>query len=153
MVGVAQLVERQVVILDVAGSSPVTHPSGEGPGQFADQGLSRSTPHLTGGRPTGPGARDDNSDTAACQAGNRMSAYCGWGDAPGSTRRHRPRRRLGDPRGGGASSTGSAAARPRDVTVCDTTGSWEGAGTMTVLHIAHPSLDERVEHGREAREH
>jgi uncharacterized protein (DUF2252 family) len=24
---------------------------------------------------------------------------------------------------------------------------------MTVLHIAHPSLDERVEHGREAREH
>jgi hypothetical protein len=27
MVGVAQLVERQVVVLDAAGSSPVTHPS------------------------------------------------------------------------------------------------------------------------------
>ncbi len=26
MVGVAQLVERQVVVLDVAGSSPVVHP-------------------------------------------------------------------------------------------------------------------------------
>jgi hypothetical protein len=26
MVGVAQLVERQVVVLDVAGSSPVAHP-------------------------------------------------------------------------------------------------------------------------------
>jgi hypothetical protein len=24
---------------------------------------------------------------------------------------------------------------------------------MTVLHIAHPSLDERAEHGRQAREH
>jgi uncharacterized protein YxjI len=29
------------VILGVAGSSPVTHPIGRGPGQFADQGLSR----------------------------------------------------------------------------------------------------------------
>jgi hypothetical protein len=29
MVGVVQLVERQVVILDVAGSSPVTHPNGQ----------------------------------------------------------------------------------------------------------------------------
>src|SRR3569833_2283928 len=38
MVGVAQLVERQVVILDVAGSSPVTHPR-EAPGQATDQGL------------------------------------------------------------------------------------------------------------------
>jgi hypothetical protein len=28
MVGVVQLVERQVVILNVAGSSPVTHPIG-----------------------------------------------------------------------------------------------------------------------------
>ena len=27
MVGVVQLVERQVVILNVAGSSPVTHPN------------------------------------------------------------------------------------------------------------------------------
>jgi hypothetical protein len=27
MVGVAQLVERQVVVLDVAGSSPVAHPT------------------------------------------------------------------------------------------------------------------------------
>lgn len=26
MVGIAQLAERQVVVLDVAGSSPVTHP-------------------------------------------------------------------------------------------------------------------------------
>jgi hypothetical protein len=30
MVGVVQLVERQVVILNVAGSSPVTHPTGQG---------------------------------------------------------------------------------------------------------------------------
>src|SRR6266700_7988008 len=46
MVGVAQLVERQVVVLDVAGSSPVTHPSefagrrpwsGYGPGPSAYQ--------------------------------------------------------------------------------------------------------------------
>jgi hypothetical protein len=29
MVGVVQLVERQVVILNVAGSSPVTHPAGQ----------------------------------------------------------------------------------------------------------------------------
>ena len=29
MVGVVQLVERQVVILNVAGSSPVTHPRGQ----------------------------------------------------------------------------------------------------------------------------
>jgi hypothetical protein len=29
MVGVVQLVERQVVILNVAGSSPVTHPIGQ----------------------------------------------------------------------------------------------------------------------------
>ena len=28
MVGIAQLVERLVVVQDVAGSSPVTHPSG-----------------------------------------------------------------------------------------------------------------------------
>ena len=33
------------------------------------------------------------------------------------------------------------------------TGSWEGKVEMTVLHIAHPSLDERAEHGRQAREH
>src|SRR3954452_23589826 len=31
--------------------------------------------------------------------------------------------------------------------------SWEGAAEMTVLQIAHPSLDERAEHGREARQH
>ncbi len=29
MVGVAQLVERRVVVADVAGSSPVTHPQTE----------------------------------------------------------------------------------------------------------------------------
>ncbi len=29
MVSVVQLVEHQVVILDVAGSSPVTHPAGQ----------------------------------------------------------------------------------------------------------------------------
>src|SRR6476620_5091250 len=34
-----------------------------------------------------------------------------------------------------------------------TPGSWKGAAEMTVLHIAHPSLDERAEHGRHAREH
>ncbi len=31
MVGVAQLVERRVVVADVAGSSPVTHPIAIGP--------------------------------------------------------------------------------------------------------------------------
>lgn len=31
MVGVAQLAERQVVVLDVVGSSPITHPSNERP--------------------------------------------------------------------------------------------------------------------------
>ncbi len=42
----------------------------------------------------------------------------------------------------------------REVTVRGPwTGSWEGKVEMTVLHIAHPSLDERVEHGRRAREH
>ena len=30
--GVAQLVERRVVVADVAGSSPVTHPKEKGPG-------------------------------------------------------------------------------------------------------------------------
>jgi hypothetical protein len=29
MVSVVQLVEHQVVVLDVAGSSPVTHPTGQ----------------------------------------------------------------------------------------------------------------------------
>lgn len=53
MVGVAQLVERRVVVADVAGSSPVTHPVGVHviyvtPGQVPDsaqlrgiRGLSR----------------------------------------------------------------------------------------------------------------
>ena len=41
MVGVAQLVEHQVVILGVAGSSPVTHPTRRGPGQATDRGLFR----------------------------------------------------------------------------------------------------------------
>ena len=31
MVGVAQLVERRLVVADVAGSSPVTHPHERGP--------------------------------------------------------------------------------------------------------------------------
>ncbi len=31
MVGIAQLVERRVVVADVAGSSPVTHPDGKAP--------------------------------------------------------------------------------------------------------------------------
>jgi hypothetical protein len=31
MVGVAQLVEHLVVVQDVAGSSPVTHPKGKAP--------------------------------------------------------------------------------------------------------------------------
>ena len=53
MVGVAQLVEHQVVILGVAGSSPVTHPMRRGPGQVADQGLSRSPRQPLEGTPTG----------------------------------------------------------------------------------------------------
>jgi uncharacterized protein (DUF2252 family) len=32
-------------------------------------------------------------------------------------------------------------------------GVLKGEAEMTVLHIAHPSLDERAEHGRQAREH
>jgi hypothetical protein len=41
MVGVAQLVERRLVVADVAGSSPVTHPNHNGPLACgdADQGL------------------------------------------------------------------------------------------------------------------
>ena len=34
MVGVAQLVEHLVVVQDVAGSSPVTHPRGSVSGQY-----------------------------------------------------------------------------------------------------------------------
>ena len=44
MVGVAQLVERRLVVADVAGSSPVTHPKGEalvptGRGPFCFQSM------------------------------------------------------------------------------------------------------------------
>src|SRR4051794_41015759 len=38
MVGVAQLVERCVVVADVAGSSPVTHPNDERPSTRATTG-------------------------------------------------------------------------------------------------------------------
>src|SRR3954452_4880714 len=45
------------------------------------------------------------------------------------------------------SCTGSAR------THATTTGHPEGGVDMTVLQIAHPSLDERAEHGMRAREH
>jgi hypothetical protein len=38
MVGVAQLAERQVVVLDVVGSSPITHPSTKPPGREGGSG-------------------------------------------------------------------------------------------------------------------
>ena len=37
MVAIAQLVERQIVVLDVAGSSPVSHPSQALPADVADE--------------------------------------------------------------------------------------------------------------------
>src|SRR6476659_8463201 len=57
MVGVAQLVERRVVVADVAGSSPVTHPR-SGPGSTSCAPSFR--PHrlleaVSGGRTTGAG--------------------------------------------------------------------------------------------------
>ncbi|MCU1641224.1 MAG: hypothetical protein JWN03_1499 [Nocardia sp.] len=47
MVAVVQLVEHQVVILDVAGSSPVGHPSEEAPVHM-DRGLFSSPEVLSG---------------------------------------------------------------------------------------------------------
>ena len=39
MVGLAQLVERQVVVLDVTGSSPVAHPNEEKGREYITHGL------------------------------------------------------------------------------------------------------------------
>ena len=50
MVGIAQLAERQIVVLDVAGSSPVIHPlTGEhcSPLQFTDGSLAQLVEHQT----------------------------------------------------------------------------------------------------------
>src|SRR4051794_11977571 len=83
-----------------------------------------------------------------------MSASYRRGDAPGPVRRQRPRRRFGDLRARSFGRALPSSCRVRGSgRVLDTTGSWEGAVEMTVLHIAHPSLDERAEHGRHAREH
>src|SRR5690554_6364737 len=66
MVGVAQLVERRVVVADVAGSSPVTHPESEartdrsgprpcpGPGSASGPRAPASGPQLP---PPGPSSR------------------------------------------------------------------------------------------------
>src|SRR4051794_4721962 len=82
-----------------------------------------------------------------------MPAYYRWGDAPGSVRRQRSTCVSGTR----VVVSFEHELRCRPVRgsdgVLDTTGPRKGAGTMTVLHIAHPSLDERAEHGREAREH
>jgi hypothetical protein len=48
MVGVVQLVERQVVILNVAGSSPVTHPTGQRAFSPSDLFLSKGIATLAG---------------------------------------------------------------------------------------------------------
>ena len=70
MVGIAQLVERRLVVADVAGSSPVTHPN-EGPRTCEDaaRGLfmgaapvhmdrGRSSPLWVAGRPASPPGAD-----------------------------------------------------------------------------------------------
>jgi hypothetical protein len=46
MVAVVQLVERQVVILDVAGSSPVSHPKWGAPSAAPDFGAQGGSAHL-----------------------------------------------------------------------------------------------------------
>src|SRR3954449_10251947 len=83
-----------------------------------------------------------------------MSASYRRGDAPGPVRRQRPRRRFGDLRARSFGRALPSSCRVRGSgRVLDTTGAWEGAVEITVLHIAHPSLDERAEHVRHAREH
>ncbi len=44
MVGIAQLVERRLVVADVAGSSPVTHPSTVTPVRSSGPGSAASAP-------------------------------------------------------------------------------------------------------------
>lgn len=56
MVGVAQLVEHLVVVQDVAGSSPVSHPNGEGP---RTPGQRRPGTGWRGSRTTGGGITVD----------------------------------------------------------------------------------------------
>src|ERR1700722_1849284 len=82
MVGVAQLVERQVVVLDVAGSSPATHPkvvagyrpwSGNGPGPLA----------IPGERPPPASPDPDNPTTATARAGTRSRSRPRLGNEPG----------------------------------------------------------------------
>jgi hypothetical protein len=62
MVGIAQLAEHLVVVQDVAGSSPVTHPLYEGPVRasgraFVMSGMSRTSRYAGGTRP-GPAEAD-----------------------------------------------------------------------------------------------
>ena len=48
VVGIAQLVERRVVVADVAGSSPVTHPDQKAPGPLHTTDTGPSSCRLTG---------------------------------------------------------------------------------------------------------
>lgn len=52
MVAVVQLVEHQIVILDVAGSSPVSHPEVAGPEPYGSGPVSFPGPLLTDGSAT-----------------------------------------------------------------------------------------------------
>src|SRR3954467_3607755 len=65
-------------------------------------------------------------------------------------RRTAPESRAHRERRGPVARLPATGKRPR---AC--TDGWkpEGGVDMTVLHIAHPSLEERAEHGRQAREH
>src|SRR4051794_40711081 len=68
--------------------------------------------------------------------------------------RHCPaRQRLGALAGASLEHPLPELPRTRNRPCAHHAGFRKGAGTMTVLHIAHPSLDERAEHGRDAREH
>ncbi len=70
MVGVVQLVERQVVILNVAGSSPVTHPKGAC--RLGRRGLRAAGSALT--------ARGGSAHLQLEPAGLRRVADCADGD-------------------------------------------------------------------------
>ena len=86
MVGVVQLVERQVVILNVAGSSPVTHPKPEtvpylhecgwGTGRFGVHATSYATsPINKGAYPAPLTAAAKRSTAARCMVG--VTLGCG----------------------------------------------------------------------------
>src|SRR4051812_31102297 len=85
----------------------------------------------------------------------RRTHYCNRGGVRGpGMRQHARRRRYGARADHERRARSLVPPTYRDLSVyVPATGPWEGTFEMTVLHIAHPSLDERAEHGRQAREH